>query len=263
MSTMFQYPYRPLDWAATPRDLSEDVANVPHMGVYTAETTQRFVPGTRHITWDGRVFKYSLSAGTIGAGLLGFFGGGVTAEGIAYTTVSGGKVAGDEQVSVASQSFAEDVLAGGMMLLYGSDNTYNQNRMIVGNNYCSTSTLTLELEAPLSVAITDASTGIEVQPNPYLYITVNETYGSCSGLAATRATTGNYYWQQTWGMCAVTAGHTISGASLDRQLVTGYGAGAVYKHDATHATTDQCQHAGFILDADATTVPFVMLQISI
>lgn len=263
MSKIFTKPFRPLDWAASPTDNSGDVANVPRMGLYTAETTQRFIPGTRKMTWDGRVFKYSLAVGTVGGGRLAFFRGDVATYGIAYTTVIGSKVAGDQQVSVSSQSFAKDVLAGGLVLLYGSDYTYYQQRGIMGNNYCSSAQVDIDLDAPLATAITTASTGIEVMPNPYRYIGGNYGYASLSGIPCTRAVSGEYFWQQTWGMCNVEPGMTIAAASLDRQLVTGYGAGAVYLHDTTHAVTDQCQHAGFILDAGTAPVPFVMLQISI
>jgi hypothetical protein len=56
---------------------------------------------------------------------------------------------------------------------------------------------------------------------------------------------------------------TITPDAYSRQLVSGHGAGAVYIHDATHATDNQEQHVGFILDAATSCVPFVMLQISI
>ncbi len=263
MSAYFTYPNAPLGWQANPVDFAGASADVPYMGVYTAETTQRYIPGTRHITWDGRVFKYSLATGTVGGGRLAFFRGDVSTYGIAYTTITGSKAIGATQVSVASQSFAKDVLAGGLVLLYGDDYTYYQQRGIIGNNYCSSTTVNIDLEAPLSVAITTASTGIEVQPNPYRYIGDNNGYASLSGVPCVRATSTYFFWQQTWGMCNVEPGMTIASASLDRQLVSGYGAGAVYLHDATHATTDQCQHVGFILDAGTSPVPFVMLQISI
>lgn len=259
MSNKYNYPFNPIPWHAGVHDYSGD----NRLGIYAVETTQRYVPGTRYLTWDGRVFKYSLAEGTVGGGRLAFFRGDVANDGIAYTTVAVSQVAGDEQVSVSSQSFAEDVLAGGLMLLYGSDYTYYQQRMIVGNNLCSSATLILELEAPLATAVTAASTGIEVCPNPYRHIGINNGYASLSGIPCTRAVSGEYFWQQTWGMCNVEPGMTITPDAYSRQLVSGHGAGAVYIHDAAHATTNQEQHVGFILDAATSCVPFVMLQISI
>jgi len=260
MSTRFQFNKGPLFDGGSPRDMSL-VAYEP--GIYLAETTQRFIPGTRYITWDGRVFKYSLATGTVGGGRLAYHKADVATYGVAYTTVGDTQVAGDRQITIDTQTFVEDVLAGGLVLLYGADYTYVQQRGIIGNDAVSGTTVTINLDAPLITGITEDSTGIEVQPNPYRYIGIVETYGSCSGLPCTRATSGQFFWQQTWGMCNVEPGMTIGASSLDRQLVTGYGAGAVYYHDTTHAITDQCQHAGYILDSGNAPVPFVMLQISI
>jgi len=263
MSTTFQYPFNPIPWDGTPQDHSGDAADVPYMGLYAVETTQRYIPGTRKLTWDGRVFKYSLATGTVGGGRLAYFLAAVGTYGVAYTTITGSKVVGDVQVSIATQSFAKDVLAGGLVLLYGASYDYYQQRGIIGNNYCSSSQLDIDLDGPLSVAITTASTGIEVMPNPYRYIGAYTDTSSASGVPAARAVSGEFFWQQTWGMCNVEPGETISGSSLDRQLVGGIGAGACYMHSAAHATTDQAQHIGWILDAGASPVPFVMLQLSI
>jgi hypothetical protein len=263
MSKIFAYPHNPLPWNAEPIDFAKAAGDVPYMGVYAVETTQRYVPGTRHITWDGRVFKYSKAVGTVGGGRLAFFYADVSTYGIAYTTVANSQVVGDTIVSVASQSFAKDILAGGMVLLYGASYTYYQQRGIIGNNYCSSSQVNINLEAPLSVAITTASTGIEVMPNPYLYIYPDtDAYMGASGIPAARAVSGQFFWQQTWGLCNVEPGMTLGGA-YDHQLVTGMGAGACYLHTAAYATTEQSQHIGFVVDKGNSPVPFVMLQISI
>ena len=268
MSKTFQYPSTPLyQQGAAPIDFAQTTPNVPYMGIYTVETTQRFVPGTRYITWDGRVFKYYLAADTVGAGRPAGFGADVSTYGIAYTTPAVSQVVGDMQVSVSSQSFAKDILAGGMILLYGADYTYYQQRGIIGNNYCSSTTLIIDLEAPLTIDITGSSTGLEVMPNPYRYIhngtTVSSAEMSTAGIPTTRAISGQYSWMQTWGMCNIEPGETISGSDC-RQLVKRSGTFAVGLHTTENAITLQSQHIGFILDAGTSgTVPFVMLQISI
>ena len=262
MSKHFTKSFAPIPWNASPIDFAQAAADVPHMGIYTVETTQRFIPGTRHLTWDGRIYKYSLSTGTVGQGRLANHTGSVATYGVAYTTVATSKVVGDQQVRIASQSFAKDVLAGGMVLLYGADYTYYQQRGIMGNNYCSSAQLDIDLEAPLATAITAASTGIEVQPNPYRYVGPYNNESSHAGVPATRATSGYYFWLQTWGMCNVEPGESMTGA-YNRQLVGGMGAGACYLHTTANAITYQSQHIGFILDAGTAVVPFVMLQISI
>ncbi|KKL18965.1 hypothetical protein LCGC14_2470230, partial [marine sediment metagenome] len=55
MSTnKFKFPFNPINWPALPHDFTGD----NNLGIYTSETTQRYVYGTRYITWDGRVYKY-------------------------------------------------------------------------------------------------------------------------------------------------------------------------------------------------------------
>jgi len=267
MSNYFTYPNNPIPWNGSPKDFSGDSADVPFMGLYAVETVQRYIPGTRHITWDGRVFKYALAADTVGPGRPAGFGASVATNGVAYTTITGSKVVGDVQVSIASQSFAKDILAGGLVLLYGDSYTYYQQRGIIGNNYCSSATLNIDLDGPLSVAITTASTGIEVMPNPYRYIhngtTINPDAMSAAGIPAARAVSGEFFWMQTWGMCNVEPGETISGGDC-RQLVKRSGTFACGLHTTANAITLQSQHYGFILDSGtSSTVPFVMLQISI
>lgn len=262
MSKIFTLPHMPITPGGQPHDFAQAAADFPRMGIYTVETTQRYIPGTRHITWDGRVFKYFLGVGTVGGGRLAFFKGDVSTYGVAYTTVCSSKVAGDEQVSIDSQSFAEDILAGGMILLYGSDYTYYQQRGIVGNNYCSSTQLDIDLEGPLATAITEDSTGIEVMPNPYRYIGIQREYDAMAGIPTTRVISGQYSWMQTWGMCNLEPGESMTNA-YERQLVSGNGAGAVYLHKLD-VTTKSLQHVGFILDQGSSgVVPFVMLQISI
>ena len=51
---MAVYPYNPIDWPGNPKDFAGD----NNLGPYAEETTQRYTPGTRMITWDGKAFKY-------------------------------------------------------------------------------------------------------------------------------------------------------------------------------------------------------------
>jgi len=61
MSKIFTLPHRPIYDGGSPHDYTGD----NRLGLYTEETTQRYVHGTRHITWDGRVFKYALAGGEL------------------------------------------------------------------------------------------------------------------------------------------------------------------------------------------------------
>lgn len=75
MSKQFTLPFNPFNWPASPIDHAQAIPDTPYMGIYTVETTQRYVYGTRYITWDGRVYKY-MGVTT---------GGGVSYHGVANT----------------------------------------------------------------------------------------------------------------------------------------------------------------------------------
>ena len=52
----FTLPNGPLKWISSPLDKTGDY----NLGIYTDDTTQRFVYGTRFITWDGRVINIAM-----------------------------------------------------------------------------------------------------------------------------------------------------------------------------------------------------------
>ena len=126
MSKIFQFPSAPIYGPpASPRDQSGDVVDVPHMGVYTQETTQRYMLGTRYITWDGRVFRYS-KAGYLVSTDHGCWSGDYQA--IAHWGEFGSSHAkGANPIHMTTETtydglafdgvFAEDVLAGGYVIL--------------------------------------------------------------------------------------------------------------------------------------------------
>lgn len=267
MSTIFQYPFRPLDHIATPRDFTTTAQDKPWLGVRAVETTQRYMLGTRNLTWDGRVFKYSYAGGACYAGQLCSHYSGTA---VSYTTVAVSQVAGDDQVSISSQTFAEDLLAGGYVIIYGSSNADVQDRLIIGHDACSSSTLTLNLEEPLIAAITAASTGIEVSYNPYYDLRTSATdYASIAGLAASNVTaSGNYFWCQTWGVAWVAPGVAAVGDdAYERAVISPGSVGAVYeKSNATYDGNDNAQVVGYIVQRDSSGSggpPFIMLTLSI
>ena len=265
MSTQFLYPHGPLGPDASPQDLSGNVADVPRLGIYTQETVQRFIPATRYITWDGRVFKYAKSGAALYTGEAAFFG---DEEKVTYSSVATAQNAGDTQVTIATQSFAKDILAGGYVIIFGADNSDVQNRGIIGNNYCSSATLIIDLDGPLASALT-TSLAVEVCGNPYMNILyAGSPNRSVAGLPAVKVSAASkFFWLQTWGICWVAPGVAITG-NTQRQFVFAStdGSGSIKPHTAALATTVQNQHAGFLVNAGTGSdsgAPFIMLQISI
>jgi len=258
MSKEFQYPTAPISHFAEPHDFTGD--NL--LGIYTKEATQRYVYGVRHITWDGRVFKYFNAGAACYTGRGSIFAGTYSFAG----TCSGAVAVGAKEIKFtyaqAGAYFAEDVLAGGFITMYGGTPTDADcpHRMIVGNTLSNANSpvLTLYLEAPLDRIVNDAQF-CEVYPNPYadLRYTTGTTGNSFAGLAARYMdTAGEKGWVQTWGPIWV-APHTVTAAMRN---VFFQGDGALHCSE-THVAT--LQLAGFVIPPAMDAGPLIMLQISI
>ena len=126
LSNKFNYPFNPLSFQAVPHDFTGD----NQLGLYAAETTQRYVLGTRKLSWDGRVYKYCFSNNTCNPtnGAMNNTAPFIADDGT--NEVGNSNVVGDTFITADSQTVAEDLLAGGFVIIYS---TYEQFRGIVGN----------------------------------------------------------------------------------------------------------------------------------
>lgn len=282
------YPSNPIDWPASPRDLSGDVADVPYLGVYTSETTPRYTLGTRYTTWDGRVYKYSYAVGAVKTS-RGC--GNAQAQPCAWSSLASTSVAGSYEVSITTGAtqpgtdnantsiFTKDGLAGGYVILFDGGTDVNSVRGIVANDAVATSggTLKLYLDTPLNLELTSSDIA-EVMASPYMNVSYNSGGSAAPSICVPCVAAGatNYFWGQTWGPCwcvpQATAGDSQGGAGIGENM------GLIFRHDGTieghNASTAvggtgfnyHQQHAGFILGCSASRTqgaPFFMLQISI
>jgi hypothetical protein len=260
----FTLPNGPLKWISSPKDSTGD----DNLGIYTTDATQRFVYGTRFITWDGRVYKYCNAV----AAVYSYWGAHAYEDAaLAWTVLPAGGVvaAGSRHTVVTLGSRTTNDLAGGYFMLYDASATLSTYLYgIIGNNNTATVT-TLYLDGAIPV-LTTTSDAAEVFENPY-----RETkYGgsTSAGYAPVvcvpaRTSAATYkYWGQTWGPAYVSPTTTgiddptsvqgrvsFSGAGGSGGLVVGLAAS---------------QTAGFILNPDVTgggniAGPLIMLQISI
>lgn len=268
MSKVFQYPSNPIPWNASPRDLTAEVADVPFLGIYTKETTQRYIPGTRNIAWDGRVFKYCLSGGVCEPMLGAKY---YKHEAVGYTTVSTTNVAGDTTIGITAathDAFAEDELAGGFLNIFGTT-YYEQFRGIIGNDASGSSAVinNVHLDGPLVLATTGASTGVEVYRNPYNNIIGGYTARgvmpfSYAGVPVRYISAASYYfWLQSWGPCQVTPQNTGFQAAENHR-------GFYFRHDGTAQAVgalgelDCDQYAGYVIPEGYSAGPLVFLMCS-
>jgi len=252
MSKLFTKPHLPLDWQSIPQDFSGE----NNLGVYTAETTQRFVYGTRYITWDGRVFKYY----NAGASCYSYHGCGSNEVAcVGYVVLPVGVDAGQNHVVVTLGSRTEDDLAGGYAIVYDKSSTDgNINVAIVGNSDTTTTTdLYLDSNLPVALLVSDY---IEVFENPYREcIETTDSYMYWTGVPMVNTTVGQKGWQQTWGPCVVTGGEDVGAPAADsRLLVWGSNAG-LYKV----ATKESAQIAGSIVTGSSAAYgPLIYLMCS-
>lgn len=271
MSKIFTKPFRPLDWASSPHDFTGD----NQLGPHTSETTQRYIYGTRFLTWDGKVYKYSLSSGACYTTMGNVFFATITSDtnGIDYSALTNGQSAGDREITLTngSTAVAEDYLAGGLAVIIPSESTTNAEVMlrgIIGNNaaVATSGECTIYLDYPLETAVT-TSENAYAMPSHYSNIKYQSTSGkkSFSGIAGTYVSaTGYNFWTQTYGVCQLVNGWTeVCGK-------TAYYRGVWWRHDgsvsifdnAPDAQTDLC--AGFVLDnnADDNGMTNIMMTVS-
>ena len=267
---MSKLPFNPIIWPAVPHDHTGD----NQLGYYNVETTQRYVWGTRGITWDGKVYRYGRAKGTAtyGYGVVNYAT--VDVSNLINTSHPNTITAGDrtfvmgitstEGYGAGATGIAEDELVGATYMC-GS----NSSRTIVGNTAIAattTGTIICEVDYPF---VTTVTTGWNDCPlNPYGYLVKNLNYiASVMGVPNVSATTGQNLWIQTWGPCWCNPGGadaTIGDGTLNREAYF-VGDGSVVGGDIATIENGE-QHAGFIIDStEAATgcVPIIMLQISV
>lgn len=258
MSKTFVYPFRPLDWAAKPHDFTGD----NQLGIYTSETTQRFVYGTRYITWDGRVYKYM---GLTTGGCVSYHGVANTLEAVTTWTTAVAGTAGDRHYTITDTSITEDQLAGAMIELYDSTIDNSHTMHIVGNDASGASTTRIYLEFPLPVTMT-ASDSVEVFENPYRLVSgSSHQYRAWMGVPCVTAATGYNVWVQTWGQALVSPGNlTLDDMAADERMVNWRYNATIQEIDDTYATAGKNQYAGYVLNAgtDGIAGPQIYLMCS-
>lgn len=252
MSKIFQYPFRPLDWAANPHDFSGDY----NLGIYAVETTKRFIPGTRYTTWDGRVFKYGYANGAV----VPYHGVRASeAAAVSYTACPAAVAKGERFATVTVASRSEDDLAGGYFTLYHStiDNTTQYG--VVGNEATSGSTTRIYLDNPTAYAST-TSFYHELYENPYRELLESTNgYSAWMGVPMNNASS-QYFWLQTWGPCLISGGESIDSPTSDYRCIR-WGSNACLYTEASKANG---QVAGFILNQGSSSIagPMIMLMCS-
>lgn len=255
-----------------------DHTGIHNLDVYAVEATQRFVYGTRSLTWDGRVFRYSKSHDACDTYKANAFFNAIPATGIDYASIAAGAAAGDTSVILDNGAYVAQTLnglAGGTIVITEDDNATVQIRGITGNTVAAISAeCTIYLDAPLNAAITTAAWSAYCMPSPYSAVT--KTFiaaieggagkgkvGFCGYAAAAVTVADRFHWEQTWGpISASTYGAEVGKTQYHRQVYFRYDGNLMHR---TAGAGDLGQLAGFIMDNNTLDngATIVMLQISI
>ena len=264
-------PRNPIIWPAAPHDFTGD----NNLGYYTTETTQRYVWGTRGMTWDGKVFKYARSKDTLYAGYGAVNGASVDVSDLINSNTTIAIVAGDRTVIVTVAStegydegaIAENELVGAQLVIGHGAAATTECRTIIANAAVVAGGGTMEVTVDFPFALAHAAGFMELPLNAYGYLLKPaNTIASVMGVPNITATTGQNLWIQTWGLCWCVPGgaDTSIGGAYANRMAYFVGDGSVNGGNIP-TIEDGYQFAGFITDSAESggAMPMVMLQISI
>jgi hypothetical protein len=273
MSTQLTNSFTPIVWPAAPQDHTGD----NNLAYYTAETIQRYTFGTRAITWDGKVFKYGHSLGTLNPGYGAFNGAGADVSTLINSVTPAAIAIGDRKTTItiaATEGYAaggivaEDELAGAYIVVGHGAAATTENRTVIGNTASPSGggVITIYVDYPFAVTHA-AGVACELPLNPYRYLIAASEVASVMGVCNKAAASGYNFWLQTWGPCwCVPGGGDVTiGDSVNDRTAYFVGDGSVNGGTALTVETGY-QKAGFIIDATEVgtgCMPLVMLQISV
>ena len=253
MSKQFSLPFNPIEWPAVPHDFTGD----DNLGLSTSDTTQRYVAGTRHLAWDGSIYKY----GKASAVMTSYQAGAKftdTAADVTYESLPGGEAAGDRIITITQGSITEDTYQGGLLTLFYSGTGDGTTFAIQGNDATSGTITRLYLDRALPADVT-SSHSVELFPNPYMAIAQNSATGeSVVGPPMAIIASSSFGWFKTRGPAFLSAQANVGVAYTqaaywrhDGSVDVGTSAGAAFVTD---------QYAGYSLSDGVTAGPLIMLQ---
>jgi len=272
MSKSFKYPNTPISFQGCPQDLT----GLLNLGYHTRETTQRYVYGTRGITWDGKVFRYCLAESAVYAGYGAFNGANATIARLINSVTPAAYVAGqrDIKITIAATEgqagdgvIAEDELAGARIVLGHGGEALTESRTVVGNDAVASNggTTILTLDYPLALAH-DAGVACELPLNPYRYLhRASTSYASVMCVPNLYTAAAYNFWGQTKGMCwCVPGGSDASpGDTAGDRMAYFIGDGSVNFAYGLAIETGY-QLAGYCVDTTASgssAMPTIMLML--
>ena len=254
MSKQFALPFNPIEWPALPHDFTGD----NNLGLSTSDTVPRYVAGTRHLAWDGSVYKY----GKASAVMTSYQAGAKftdTAADVTYAAMPIGAGAGSREVTVTLGTAVEDLYQGGLLTIFYSGTGDGTTFLVQGNDATNGTTTKLYLDRPVPAAVIATTHSMELFPNPYMAIAQNSSTGeSVVGPPMAIIASSSFGWFKTRGPAFISAQANVGVAYTqaaywrhDGSVDVGTSAGAAFVTD---------QYAGYSLSDGVTAGPLIMLQ---
>lgn len=244
--------------------------------VYTVDSTKKYPLGARIVLEDGRVFRYCYASGTVEPEVMAYKPKKTNTVAVAPAQATDCGAVGDIKVTVTIDTeigvlttgvLSKDELENGYIVIGNGGSQHPQMRRIVGHAALATAggSLDIELDAPLTIAVTAATTTIELMECPFYCVKADNAggdYVTYIGVPAARASSGKYFWLQTWGPCWITSNGNTCDSVNDRMICVVGNGSIVSSNDVT--VESGCQIIGTALDmsgSGASNAPFVLLQI--
>ena len=223
----------------------------PEWGAYKAKKTNTVAVAPTQATAAAQAAAYeneTLAAGVIGSN---------------YVTVTI-----DTEIGVLTTGVLHaNELAGGYIVVGNGSSQHPQMRQIVSHPALATAggSLTLKLDMPLIATVTAATTTIELMESPFYCILADGSggdYVTFIGIPACEASSGEYFWVQTWGVCWITSNSNTCDSARDRTIVFVGNGSVESSNDETLESGFQI--AGVALDMSgsaSSNAPMCYLQI--
>lgn len=266
----------------------QNIANLSIPNPLVVDTVQKYPLGTKFVN-GLRTYYYCKASGTVNSEWGAYKAkktntnavaptqATAAAQALAYPgeTLAAGAI-GSEFVTVTIDTeigvlttgvLSENELAGGFIVIGNGTSQHPQMAMIVSHPALATAggSLTVKIDNPLAIAVTAATTNIELMESPFYNLKADGSggdYVTFLGMPACQAASGNYFWCQTWGPCWITSDGNTCDSARDRTLVFVGNGSIVSSNDQTLESGFQI--AGVALDmsgSGASNAPIVLLQI--
>lgn len=243
--------------------------------VHTPDDSQLYDEGTEY-EFNGKAYFYSRAVGTITANL------GVKVynhQDVGYSIAVATSAVGATDISVTTDVndnlagvAAKDELKGGVCVIFEKNlgAGYEQTFGILGNDALAAyGTLKIYLDAPLTQEFTDAISYAEATASPWAKVAVSgstvlaDNLSTNCGVACCHATTGQWLWVQTWGMCWLSPDAALGNGTNNKDARFN-GDGSLSDGDDTN-TAVISQRAGWVVANDhgaGQGAPFVYLMLA-